>query len=138
MRIVELFEQTPIGTTGSTTGMTQPVSQVQPVSQNPASDNKQQKPDPKIQQMAALLKQNNVISNEKEINDFLGAYTASTTNKTLNPAQQDIMSKLTGPLMKDPSLATKLKMLATVKPGQQNTTQQMGQQPTTQQQQVAK
>lgn len=135
MKIFELIsEQTPIGTTGSTTGMTQPVSQVKPVSQTPNADNKEQKPDAQTQQLAALLKQNNVISNDKEMNDFMGAFDASAQNKTLNPAQSEILSKLTGPMMKDPNLIAKLKMLTTRKPGDTNKQppppgQQMGQEP---------
>lgn len=119
MRIVELISEQTIGPVGSTTA---DPGQVPQVSQQKTEPPKEQ-PNPKIQQLAALLKQNNVIGNEKEINDFIGAYNASSTNKTLNPAQQDIINKLSGPLMKDPTLAGKLKMLATTKPGQNNTQQ---------------
>lgn len=123
MRIVELFNNGTIGTTGTTTG--NPTS-VQQVSQSPGTTAPAQtdKPNPQIQQLTALLKQNQVIDNEEDMNNFIGAYTASTTNKTLSPDQQTAMSKLTGPLMKDPTLSNKLKMLSTVKPGQ---TAQQGQ-----------
>lgn len=130
MRISELvFEQTPIGTVGSTAGMTQPVGKVEPVSQTPSTNNKEEKPDPNVQQLAALLKQNRVIDNDKDMNDFIGAYTASMNKQTLNPTQQDMLGKLAGPLMNDPSLNAKIKLLAKVKPGQTNTTQAQGQQP---------
>lgn len=117
MRIVELFNNSTVGTTGSTTGNP---SSVQQVSQTPSTTAPDQtnKPDPQLQQLTALLKQNKVIDNDADMNDFIGAYTASTSDKTLSPDQQDAISKLAGPLMKDPTLSTKLKMLSTVKPGQ--------------------
>jgi hypothetical protein len=117
MKIRELFVEQAVGTTGSTSGFTTPVSQVQPVSQNPATNSSTQTPNPQTQQLTALLKQNKVIDNEKQMNDFMSAYDASSQQRTLNPAQQDLMGKLSGPLMKDPSLASKIKLLAVQKPG---------------------
>jgi hypothetical protein len=122
MKISELIIEQTIGTTGSTSS--EP-TQVQPVSQT--SSQGQTKSDPQVQQLAALLKQNKVIDNDAQMNTFIGAYTASNEKKTLNPDQQEILGKLAGPLMNNPSLASKIKLLATQKPGMQN--QQQAQQP---------
>lgn len=110
MKIIELLEQT-IGSIGSTTGEPTPV---QPVSQKtpPA----QPKVDPRTQQLAALLKQNKVINTDSDINTFLGAAQAQLQKKTLNPDQETMLGKLAGPMMNDPTLMNKIKMLVPQKP----------------------
>jgi hypothetical protein len=125
MRILEIISEQTIGTSGSTTG--QP-GQVQQVSQPPGTagkpaDPSQQKPDPMVQQLTALLKQNKVVDNEKDINGFLGAAQATLDKKALNPDQQELMGKLAGPMMTDPKLIDKIKLLMPKKPG--STGQQM-------------
>ena len=112
MRISELVSEQTIGTTGSTSGTP---AQVNPISQTPGRTDapgtdptQNQKPDPNIQKLAATLKQNKVIDNEKEINDFLGAYQAQTTGKNLSDIQQATMAKLANALMKNRNLSTNL------------------------------
>lgn len=123
MRILEILSEQTIGTTGSTTG--QP-GQVQQVSQPPGASTSptgnpanatQQKPDPMVQQLTALLKQNKVVDNEKDVNNFLSAAQATLNKKTLNPDQQELMGKLAGPMMTDPKLIDKIKLLMPKKPG---------------------
>jgi hypothetical protein len=125
-----LNEQGTIGTVGTTTGTPQPVSQTSPPSTTPQQSTTDKPKDPNIEKLAATLKQNKVIGNDKEMNDFLGAYQAQTSGKTLNPAQQASMAKLASALMKDRTLSTnldlQLKTMSQQKPGQQ---QPMGQQP---------
>jgi hypothetical protein len=122
MKIIELLSEQTIAPTGSTTGIpapVQPVSQTPPRTSTPppGSASQQQQQDPQTQQLAALLKQKKVIDNETDMNNFIGAYTASSQQKALNPDQQAMMGRLAGPLMTDPSLTAKLKMLSTKKPG---------------------
>lgn len=108
MKISELISEqiAPIGTTGSTAS--QP-GKVQSVSQSPApTASTQQQPDPNLQKLAATLKQNKVIGNDKEVNDFISAYTAKSANQTLNPAQEKILANLAGAQMKDKTLDQKL------------------------------
>jgi hypothetical protein len=76
-----------------------------------------------VQQLTALLKQNKVVDNEKDINGFLGAAQATLDKKMLNPDQQELMGKLAGPMMTDPKLIDKIKLLMPKKPG--STGQQM-------------
>jgi|688.fasta_scaffold32414_14 hypothetical protein len=132
MRAQEFInEQGTVGTIGTTTGKPQTVSQTSsPTQQTPTT----QQPDPKIQKLAATLKQNKVIGTDIEINDFLGAYQAQSTGKTLNPDQQASMAKLASALIKDrnlgPNLDLQLKTMSQQKPGQpaapQNTTTPTG------------
>lgn len=120
MKIFELLSEQTISSTGSTTGTPAPVqsvSQTPPRTTPPPQGSTQQTQDPQTQQLAALLKQKKVIDNETDMNNFMSAYTASSQQKALNPDQQEVMSKLAGPLMTDPSLAAKLKMLSAKKPG---------------------
>lgn len=137
MRILDLIrEQQTIGSTGSSAMPTnQPVGTVSqtPSSTKPADPNS---PDanktttqnqsaadtnPNLQKLAATLKQNKIIDNEKDINDFIGAYQASTTGKTLNPQQQTAMAGLAGALLKNKNLDTnldlQLKAMSAQKPG---------------------
>jgi hypothetical protein len=121
MRIVELIAEQTIGTTGSSAAP----APVTPVSQTPAAkpdaSGEQQSQDPNLQKLAATLQQNKIIDNEQEINNFLSAYQASTTGKTLNPQQQGAMSNLASALLKNKSLDSnldlQLKAMSVQKPG---------------------
>jgi hypothetical protein len=127
MRIRELMsEQTvgTIGTTGSTAGAPaplQPVSQPSTVAKPPAPGTPTIGADPNMQKLAATLKQNKVVDNEQEVNDFIGAYQAQQSGKTLNPAQQGTMANLANAMLKNRSLSTnldlQLKATAQQKPG---------------------
>lgn len=125
MLIIELLKEQTIGTTGSSSG---PVSTIGTVSNVPsdkpaaATSPTQSKPtDPNLQKLAATLKQNDIVDNEKDVNDFLGAYQAQSTGKTLDPNQQTAMSRLAGALLKNKNLATnldlQLKATGAQKPG---------------------
>lgn len=133
MRAIEFIkEQGMIGTVGSTTGSPQQVSQTpqaKPAAPGTSVQNTgtnttlgQQTPDPKLQQLAGTLKQNNIIGNEKELSNFIAAYQAQNTGKVLNPQQQTAMVKLAGALMKNRNLSTNLdtqiKSISQQKPGQ--------------------
>ena len=120
MKISELISEQTIGTTGSTTGTPGQVGQI---SQTPATTaTTTPTTDPNVQKLAATLKQNKIIDNEKEINDFIGAYQASTSGKTLNPQQQSSMAGLASALLKNKNLGTnldlQLKTMSAQKPGQ--------------------
>jgi hypothetical protein len=124
MRIFELLSEQTVGTVGSTPGPTSTVGAVSNVpSDKPASatSTDPSKTDPNMQKLAATLKQNKVIGNEKEINDFLGAYQAQQTGKTLNPTQQGSLANLATAMLKNKSLASnldlQLKATAQQKPG---------------------
>ena len=124
MKIFELLSEQTVGTIGSSVGPTSTVGAVSNVpSDKPASATSPTDTanDPNLQKLAATLKQNKVIDNEKEINDFLGAYQAQQTGKTLNPVQQTSMSNLAGALLKNRNLANnldlQLKATAQQKPG---------------------
>lgn len=133
MKIIELLsEQGTIGTTGSTTGSTNTIN---PVSNNPSdkpasatspTQNKSQ--DPNLQKLAATLKQNKIIDNDADVNDFISGYQAQNSGKTLNPNQQASMSKLASAMLKDKSLATnldlQLKTMSANKPGTSTVSQQ--------------
>lgn len=112
MLIIELLKEQTIGTTGSSSGPVSTIGTVSNVpSDRPASSTSptQSKPtDPNLQKLAATLKQNDIVDNEKDVNDFLGAYQAQSTGKTLNPNQQTAMSRLAGALLKNKNLATNL------------------------------
>lgn len=117
MRISELIEQT-ISSIGSTKA--EP-GQVPQVSQTPAPGaDKSQETDPTTQQLAALLKQNKVVDTDADVNTFMGAAQASLNKRPLNPDQQEIMGKLAGPLMTNPKLVDKIKLLMPNKPGATN------------------
>lgn len=128
MRAFEFTTEQTIGTTGSTSGtpgtiqsVSQTPSAPRPVDPTSPDANKTTTQDPNLQKLAATLKQNKVIANDKEINDFMSAYTAQAGKKTLTPDQQEIMSKLAPALMKDKTLDTKLdlqlKTMSAQKPG---------------------
>lgn len=116
MRIYEVIAEQTMGTIGSTSGQVPQVSQT-----GTQTGTDQKEPDPNVQKLAATLKNNRLISNEKEINDFLGAWQAQQTGKTLNPDQQEILSKLGPALLKNKNLDTQLdlqlKTMSQVKPG---------------------
>lgn len=125
MRIQELILETgTIGTTGPTSG---PTSTINPVSNVPsdkpasATSPTPTQTDPNVQKLAATLRQNKVIDNEKDINNFLGAYQAQQLGKTLNPEQQTSMANLASALLKNRNLATsldlQLKATSQQKPG---------------------
>jgi hypothetical protein len=123
MKISELISEqiTPIGSTGSTAGQPGTVGQVS--QQTPATPTGNQQPtttDPNLQKLAATLKQNKVIGNDKEVNDFISAYQAQYTGKTLNTNQQTSMAKLAPALIKDrnlgPTLDLQLKTMSQQKP----------------------
>lgn len=127
MKIYELIkEQGTVGTTGSTTGAPSNVGAVSqtgtpaPGNQPPGTQQQAQKTDPNIQKLAATLKANKIVQNEKEINDFLGAWQAQQTGKTLDSNQQTILAKLGPALLKNKNLDTQLdvqiKGLSQVKP----------------------
>lgn len=127
MRILELFETGTVGTVGSTTGSTDGIGSVSNVpSDRPASatspnQEKSQQTDPNLQKLAATLKQNKIIDNEADINNFIGAYQAQASGKTLNPQQQASMSNLASAMLKNKTLDTnldlQLKAMSAVKPG---------------------
>lgn len=128
MKIYEVIAEQTIGTTGSTTGTP---GQVSPVSQpGQPDDPNEPKTDPNTQKLAATLKQNNIVSTEKDINDFMGAWQAQQGGKTLNPDQQEILAKLGPALLKnknlDSQLDLQLKSMSQVKPGQQQQTPAQG------------
>jgi hypothetical protein len=126
MRILEILSETgTIGTTGSTTG---PSSGVAPVSNAPSDQpstapgaDKNNQSDPNLQKLAATLKQNKIVDNDAEVNDFLGAYQAQAAGKTLNPQQQASLSNLASAMLKNKTLDTnldlQLKSMSAVKPG---------------------
>lgn len=128
MKIIELLSEQTVGTVGPSTAPA-PVGAVsntpsdKPASATSASPTgtDPSKADPNIQKLAATLKQNKVIGNEKDINDFLGAYQAQQTGKTLNPDQQTSMANLASALLKNRNLATnldlQLKATSQQKPG---------------------
>lgn len=133
MKIIELLsEQGTIGTTGSTTGPTNTVNPVSNVpSDKPASATSPAQTttqDPKLQKLAATLKQNKIIDNDADVNDFISAHQAQSSGKTLNTDQQASMSKLASAMLKDKSLSTnldlQLKTMSATKPGTSSTTQQ--------------
>ncbi len=125
MKIFELLSEQTVGTVGSSSTPAPTVGAVSNTpSDKPASATSQTDPnktDPNMQKLAATLKQNRVIDNEKEINDFLGAYQAQQTGKTLNPTQQASMASLATAMLKNRNLATnldlQLKATAQQKPG---------------------
>jgi hypothetical protein len=91
--------------------MTQPVSKVPTVSQNPAANSKQpEKTNPDMQKLAATLKSAGVIKTEPEINDFVSAYSAkqANPNQQLPDNQAAMMANLAGAQLKDKTLDTKL------------------------------
>jgi hypothetical protein len=123
MRIQELLEQTPVAPVGSSANpATVPAISNQP-SDKPVTATSSKPPptaaDANTQKLAATLQQTGITKNPKEVNDFIGAYQASTTGKTLNPQQQAVMAKLAPAMMKDPNLDAKIKMMTAQKPGQQ-------------------
>lgn len=125
MRIRELFlEQQPIGSVGTTSGMTQPVGTPPTISQNPSANSQQQKPNPELQKLAATLRTSNVIKTEPEINDFISAYSAKQKNPTspLSDKQQELMANLAAAQMKnknlDQNLDLQIKTISQQKPGQ--------------------
>lgn len=117
MKIIELIEQT-IGTTGSSAGQ---VGTVQPVSNRPSDrpaastsqqPNQTNKIDPKNQQLANLLKQNQI--NVKSTDDFLRAFDAVQQNKkvdTLPPEQQKAIADYTKATINKPGIPTQMNAL---------------------------
>ena len=125
MRIQELLEQTSVAPVGSSANpATVPSVSNQP-SDKPATATSPKPPptaaDANTQKLAATLQQIGVTKNPKEVNDFIGAYQASTTGKALNPQQQTSMAKLAPAMLKDPNLGAKIKLMTAQKPGQQTT-----------------
>jgi hypothetical protein len=124
MRIAELFlESSTIGSVGSTTGPTSTVGTVSNVpSDKPGTLAQSKNTNPNLQKLAATLKQNNIVDNEADINDFISAYQAQSTGKTLNPQQQSSMASLATAMLKNKSLAgnldLQLKAMSQQKPGQ--------------------
>jgi hypothetical protein len=132
MKISELLSEQTVGTIGSspspapTVGTVSNVPSDKPGTATSTAPNKlpgQTDPatDPNLQKLAATLKQNKVVDNEKDINDFMGAYQAQQSGKTLNPMQQASMANLASAMLKNKSLATnldlQLKATAQQKPG---------------------
>jgi hypothetical protein len=120
MKISELVSEQTIGTTGSTTSTP---SQVTPVSQTPATTSATTNPvtDPNVQKLAATLKQNKIIDNEKQVNDFMAAKMATDTGKPLTAQQQAVMARLGPAVLKnktlDQNLDLLLKTMSAQKPG---------------------
>ncbi len=133
MRIRELIrEQSTVGTTGPTTGPADTIGSVSNVpSDKPGTSAQSKDTTPEVQKLAATLKQNNIVDNEADVNDFISAYQAQSTGKTLNPQQQSSMANLATAMLKNKSLAgnldLQLKAMSQQKPGQ--TGQPMGQAP---------
>ena len=129
MKILELLSEQTVGTIGSSPSPSPTVGTVSNVpSDKPGTTAPNKQPgqtdpltDPNLQKLAATLKQNKVVDNEKDINDFMGAYQAQQTGKTLNPMQQASMANLASAMLKNKSLATnldlQLKATAQQKPG---------------------
>lgn len=130
MKIFELLETGTVGTVGSnpaggTVPPSTPTSPTTPTPQDPNKPPGQQsqtnKTDPNLQMLASTLKSGKIIQTDKEINDFVSAWQAQQSGKTLNPAQQDMLAKL-GPALianknLDTKLDTQLKAMSQVKPG---------------------
>lgn len=116
MKIRELFTEQMVQPTPTTPPSGTPP---QPVSQKP------QQPNPEVQKLAATLKNAKVIQNDNDVNDFMSAYQAQSTGKTLNPDQQEKLASLAPALLKDKTLAGKLdlqlKSMSQQKPGQPTT-----------------
>jgi hypothetical protein len=115
MKISELLSEQTVGTIGSspspapTVGTVSNVPSDKPGTTTSAAPNKQPgQLDPNLQKLAATLKQNKVVDNEKDINDFMGAYQAQQSGKTLNPMQQASMANLASAMLKNKNLATNL------------------------------
>jgi hypothetical protein len=117
MKIIELF----------TEQMVQPTPTTPATGAPPKSPTQQatQTPNPDVQKLAATLKNAKVIQNDTDVNDFMSAYQAQSTGKTLNPDQQEKLAALAPALMKDKSLAGKLdlqlKTMSQQQPGQPTT-----------------
>ena len=124
MKISELISEQTIGTTGSTAGLP---SQVTPVSQTAPTTSATATPttDPNVQKLAATLKQNKIIDNEKQVNDFMAAKMATDTGKPLTAQQQSVMARLGPAVLKnktlDQNLDLLLKTMSAQKPGQTTT-----------------
>jgi len=114
MKIIELFTEQMVQPTTPT-----PATGAPP---KPATQQSTQTPDPNVQKLASTLKNAKVIQNDNDVNDFMSAYQAQTTGKTLNPDQQEKLAALAPALMKDKSLASvldlQLKTMSQQKPGQ--------------------
>jgi hypothetical protein len=114
MKIVELFTEQMVQPTPTT-----PATGIPPT---PTTQQATQTPNPDVQKLAATLKNAKVIQNDNDVNDFMSAYQAQTTGKTLNPDQQEKLAALAPALMKDKSLASvldlQLKTMSQQKPGQ--------------------
>lgn len=138
MRIREFIPEQTIGSVGSTSGVpapVQPVSQTPPVTKPAGPGTPAAGTDPNMQKLAATLKQNNIVHNDRDINNFVGALQANQTGKALNPDQLKAMAGLGPALLKNktlgPALDTQLKAMSQQKPGTPPTP--MGQTPVQQQ-----
>ncbi len=127
MRIYELIsEQQSVGTVGSTTGMTQQIGQVQPVSQNTSASSTEKPKDPNQAKLAALLTQQGKTKPE----DLQVASTAlqktmqNPNNPNLNDTEKAAIGGLMGSAIKDPSTINAIKAVAQQKPQQQSQTNQ--------------
>lgn len=118
MKIRELFTEQMVQPTPTTPPTGTPPSQ-------PASQ-KSPQPDPNVQKLAATLKNAKVINTDADVNDFMSAYQAQSTGKTLNPDQQAQLAALAPALLKDKTLSGKLdlqlKTMSQQKPAQTTTT----------------
>lgn len=120
MKIIELLsEQGTIGSVGSTSGPTQPISSTTNNQPNPNND-------PKMKQLSATLSSAGIAKNDSEVSDFLNAYSAKLANpnqEITDPKQANMIAKLA--VAKDPNLDIKIKQQIQSL-GKNN---QMGQQP---------
>lgn len=125
MRFSEIVSEALVGTVGTTPPTVQPTfkSGSTPVQKQP-----QNKPDQKLQQLAATLKSSQVAQNDQDVNNFMSGFQATQANKPLNPAQSKTMANLAGALLKDKSLGQKLdlqlKTMSQQQPGNNTTSTQ--------------
>lgn len=127
MRIYELIsEQQSVGTVGSTTGMTQQVGQVQPVSQNTSASSTEKPKDPNQAKLAALLTQQGKTKPEdlQVVSSALQQTMQNPKNPNLDDRQKAALGGLLGSAITDPSTINAIKAVAQQKPQQQSQTNQ--------------
>jgi glutamine synthetase adenylyltransferase len=117
MKIIELLSEQMVGTTGTT-----PTGTSSQPNKPPTQPTQQQQSDPDKQKLAATLKNVGVVQNDIDVDNFMSAYQAQSTGKTLNTDQQEMLAKLAPALLKDRTLSQKidlqLKTMSQQKPQQ--------------------
>lgn len=115
MRFREIIAKEAITPTGGVGSTTSPVQNGVPSTAtggqkpgttptaNTGTNVTQQTPDPNVTKLAATLRQNKIISNDKEVNDVMSAFQAQETGKTLNPQQQQALAKVGAASLNNPN-----------------------------------